>query len=160
MYSLSREEARQAMIDGKCVKHYNFTRNEYLYMEGSRITTEDGYFFGDQFDNTDWMESRWMIVEAKPVECLMDVIKYHPGCFIDTCYGRANTTPSMENRKNHLNLAFLIEKKDWEHAAVIITHPDYRRPLNGVVICLRTYSNIPRDAYMNAVEFERQGKLI
>lgn len=160
MYSLSREEARQAMIDGKRVKHYNFTRNEYLYMEGSRIMTEDGYFFGDMFDNTDWMESRWKIVESKPAECLMDIIKDHPDCFVATCYGRAGTTPSAENRKNHLNLAVLIEKKEWEMAARIITHPDYRRPLNGVVVCLRTYSNIPRDAYMNAVEFEERDNLI
>ena len=160
MYSLSREEARQAMIDGKRVKHYNFTRNEYLYMEGSRIMTEDGYFFGDQFDNTDWMESRWMVVESKPAECLMDVIKEHPESFIDTCHGRANTTPSMENRKNHLNLAFLIEKKEWEMAAHIITHPDYRKPLNGVVVCLQTYSSIPRDAYIDANRFEKAGKLV
>lgn len=160
MYSLSREEARQAMIDGKRVKHYNFTRNEYLHMEGSRIMTEDGYFFGDMFDNTDWMESRWKIVESKPAECLMDVIKEHPDCFVDTCHGRAGTTPSAENRKNHLNLAFLIEKKEWEMAAHIITNPDYRNPLNGVVVCLQTYSSIPRDAYMDAIRFEEEGKLV
>ena len=60
---MTREEARQAMIDGKKVRHFNFTRNEYLVMKGSSILTEDGYFFGDIFDNTDWMENGWSVAK-------------------------------------------------------------------------------------------------
>lgn len=56
---MTREEARQAMIDGKKVRHFNFTRREFLFVEGSRVMTEDGYFFGDVFDKTDWMADGW-----------------------------------------------------------------------------------------------------
>ena len=158
---MTREEARQALIDGKRVKHYNFTASEYLYMDGNRIMTEDGYFFTDRFDENEWMEDGWVIVEAPVLTCLMDVIREFPNEFINTCHGRAGTTPSIENRKNHLNLAYCIENERWDHAAVIVSHPEYRRPLNGVVICLMTYGNsIPRDVYHQAIEFEREGKLI
>lgn len=157
---MNREEARIALDEGKKVRHFNFTSNEYLVMEYGRIMTEDGYFYGDMFYANDWMEDGWSIVEEKEPECLMDIIERYPDHFIDTCHARAGTTPSMENRKNHLNLAFLLEKKDWKHAAIIVAHEGYRRPLNGVVICLRTYSNIPYDVYHKAVEFERQGKLV
>lgn len=60
---MTREEARQAMIDGKKVRHFNFTSDEYLVMSGSSIMTEDGYFFGDIFDSTDWMESGWSVAK-------------------------------------------------------------------------------------------------
>lgn len=65
MYStgMTREEARQSLIDGCKVRHYNFTRNEYLVMRGSSIMTEDGYFFGDMFDKTDWMADGWSVVK-------------------------------------------------------------------------------------------------
>ena len=58
-----REEARQALINGKKVRHFNFTFMEYLVMVDGRIMTEDGYYFGDVFDKTDWMATGWQIVE-------------------------------------------------------------------------------------------------
>lgn len=60
---MTREEARQALIDGNKVRHFNFTQNEYLVMHGCSIMTEDGYFFGDVFDSTDWMSDGWSIVK-------------------------------------------------------------------------------------------------
>jgi hypothetical protein len=60
---MTREEARHVMIDGKKVRHFNFTSDEYLVMKGSTIMTEDGYFFGDIFDSTDWMESGWSVTK-------------------------------------------------------------------------------------------------
>lgn len=56
---MSREEARKAMLNGALVRHVNFTRDEYLFIKNGRITTEDGYFFGDIFDKTDWMSDGW-----------------------------------------------------------------------------------------------------
>lgn len=47
------------MLNGALVRHVNFTRDEYLFIKNGRITTEDGYFFGDVFDKTDWMSDGW-----------------------------------------------------------------------------------------------------
>lgn len=63
LFNMTREEARQAMIDGKHVRHRHFTSNEFLYMEHGEITTEDGYFFGDMFDGNDWMDTGWAVVQ-------------------------------------------------------------------------------------------------
>lgn len=54
-----RKWAVQQMIDGKKVRHTNFTRNEYIYMLCGVVTTEDGYFFEDVFCDTDWMSDGW-----------------------------------------------------------------------------------------------------
>lgn len=58
---MTRNEAMAEMKAGKKVKHYNFTREEYLHLVGGRVTTEDGYFFGDIFLKTDWMADGWSL---------------------------------------------------------------------------------------------------
>ena len=63
LFNMTREEARQAMIDGKKVRHMHFTSSEYLFMKYNEITTEDGYFFGDMFDKNDWMDTGWAVVQ-------------------------------------------------------------------------------------------------
>ena len=62
---MTREEARQAMIDGKKVNHRNFTRDEYLYMDASKIMTEDGFFYGDLFELHDWMSDGWSVYQCQ-----------------------------------------------------------------------------------------------
>lgn len=160
---LTRGEARVALTEGKKVRHFNFTSNEYLVMECGRIMTEDGYFFGDMFESQDWMETGWSIVEESPeddFDNLFDAIKKYPDHFQSTAEGRATTTPSLENRKNHLNFAFAIRHKDWEAVKMLLIHPSYRRPFNGVCVCLDTYSDIPTVDWIKIVDLERDGKYI
>lgn len=40
---MTREDALQAMIDGKYVAHRNFSSDEYIYMIAQNIFSEDGY---------------------------------------------------------------------------------------------------------------------
>ena len=56
---LTREEALELMKQGKRVRHYNFTRYEYLEMIDGRIMTEDGFRFDDIFSTTSWMANSW-----------------------------------------------------------------------------------------------------
>jgi len=52
---MTREDAVQEMIDGKKVTHVYFTDDEYIYMKGQDIWSEDGYNFGtvnDEFWRT------------------------------------------------------------------------------------------------------------
>ena len=60
---MTRDEAFQAMCDGKNVSHYNFSQGEFLFLYGNVIKTEDGYRFCDKFWNTDWMEDGWSICQ-------------------------------------------------------------------------------------------------
>lgn len=43
---MTREEALQAMINGEKVTHRYFTSDEYIYMKGGNIFSEEGYNFG------------------------------------------------------------------------------------------------------------------
>jgi len=43
---MTRAEALQAMIDGHKVTHEYFTDDEFIYMKGQNIWSEDGYNFG------------------------------------------------------------------------------------------------------------------
>lgn len=160
---VSRDEAREALKSCKKVRHFNFTSNEYLVMVDGRIMTEDGYFFGDMFESQDWMETGWIIIESTEedeFDNLLDAIKKYPDQFQATAEGRASTTPSLENRKNHLNFAFAIRNKDWEAVKMLLIHPSYRSPFNGVCVCLSTYSDIPTDDWIKIVDLERNGKYI
>lgn len=64
LFNKTREEARQALIEGKKVRHMHFTSNEHLEMQGHMIMTEDGFYFGDMFDSQEWMKTGWCILDA------------------------------------------------------------------------------------------------
>lgn len=157
---MSREEARQALVDGKRVRHFNFTSSEFLVMEGGRIMTEDGYFFGDQFDGQDWMETGWVEVPAPSYDSLFEAVQVFPKQFAATAYGRASTTPSVENRKNHLNFVYAVENGNWEAVKILISHPNYHKPLHGVCVCLETYSDIPQADWIRIVDLYDKGQYI
>ena len=44
-----REKALELMEKGIKVSHRHFTREEYLYLRGGQVVTEDGYYFADRF---------------------------------------------------------------------------------------------------------------
>lgn len=160
MSFMSREEARQAMIDGQKVRHFNFSSSEYLEMECGRIMTEDGYAFGDVFDREDWMETGWSIVEIKMPETVFEAMQEYPQHFMATAMGRSHTTPSPTNRENHLNLVNAIGTRNWDIVKQIIQKPEYRKPFNGVVVCLGSYSDMPINMLIHINDLEKQDKLV
>lgn len=81
------------------------------------------------------------------MKTLLQYIQENPVHFINTCYARSKTTPSEENRKNHLNLMLCIERSMWGEVEAIINTKSYQRPLQGVLVCLKTYSNIDDEVY-------------
>jgi hypothetical protein len=58
---VTRQEAFKAMQDGNKVSHRHFTDDEYIYLsdETGKITTEDGYAFGDMFWGRDMFKEGW-----------------------------------------------------------------------------------------------------
>ena len=48
--TMTKEQALQAMKEGKKVAHSNFTPEEYLHMVNGVITSEDGYNFERWFN--------------------------------------------------------------------------------------------------------------
>lgn len=71
------------------------------------------------------------------MKTLLEAIKKHPQVFIDTCRARANTTPSVINKSNHLQIAIAIENSLWYHVERLLADCTYHKPLEGVVFCLK-----------------------
>ena len=63
---MTRDSAISQMNQGKKVTHERFSPNEYLWKVQGKVTTEDGYFFGDVFNSKDFFSSGWTLyVEPK-----------------------------------------------------------------------------------------------
>lgn len=68
---MTRDEALQAMIDGEKVTHLYFTDEEFIYMKGQDIWSEDGYNFGTVHDEFWWgkqmstFDDGWSIYREK-----------------------------------------------------------------------------------------------
>lgn len=90
---------------------------------------------------------------------LLDAIKLYPAQFINTLKARAMTTPCEVNKSNHLLLALNIKTGHWERVEHILTLPEYRKPLDGVVYCLKRYSDIEGEVWYNIADLLKQGKL-
>lgn len=58
-----REKALELMEKGIKVSHRHFTREEYLYLRGGQVTTEDGYYFADRFLNDPMFVDGWRVWE-------------------------------------------------------------------------------------------------
>lgn len=82
MKNMTNIEAHQAMCEGYKVTHYNFTPSEYLFLNSmNSITTEDGYSFGEQFWETDWMQDGWTIYKESD-----KVLLSHAVCTVGNHY--------------------------------------------------------------------------
>ena len=63
--TLSKQEALEAMKLGEKVAHRYFSSNEYLYMVGPTIMTEDGYNFNQGWGerNSEEWQTGWFVVK-------------------------------------------------------------------------------------------------
>jgi len=64
---MTKSEAKQALIEGKTVRHEYYSDNEWLKFNGRTLITEDGYPKGTWFDEfwtkyQKW-EDGWHLVE-------------------------------------------------------------------------------------------------
>lgn len=168
MYKLTREEALEAMIAGRKIKHKNFTHNEFLYINGGCIMTEDGYHFDDMFER-EMFNDGWMVLPetavasnnvAEPIVSVLHAIKLYPEEFKSALLARRSTSPITVNKKNHLKLHDAIEIMDWDAVDKIITNPEYRNPLKGVILCLNTYSGLELGTWYDICDLEENGNLI
>ena len=91
---------------------------------------------------------------------LLEAIQQYPEQFISTCRARANTTPSMENKGNHLLMALSIESGDLLQVEHLLNHAQYRKPLEGVVYCLDHYSEIDNTVWHQIVDLFNEGKIV
>lgn len=74
------------------------------------------------------------------METLLDLIKEFPEEIIRSANGRAGTTPSPKNHRNHIMLISYIETEDWDAVSELIQSKEYHKPLDGVVICCQSYN--------------------
>tara|TARA_R100000541_G_C1897352_1_gene84009 strand:- start:55169 stop:55453 length:285 start_codon:yes stop_codon:yes gene_type:complete len=94
------------------------------------------------------------------MKTLLEYIKLYPESFIATATRRSQTTPSQQNRTNHLFLAESISSKKWDYVESIITMPEYQSPLDGVVVCLNDFSNLPHDVCVGIYESWVEGYIL
>lgn len=69
---------------------------------------------------------------------LLELIKQYPDEFYNSVMRRSITTPSQVNRDNHTRLYESVSVKDWVGVKSIITLPNYRKALEGVIYCMET----------------------
>ena len=66
MYRLTQAEALVAMKEGKRIQHQYFTDEEYLFMEGRCIMSEDGYDFRGWWNSNtgdnEWKQTGWRVL--------------------------------------------------------------------------------------------------
>ena len=94
------------------------------------------------------------------MKTILEAIQQYPDQFIDTINARAATTPSEDNRFNHLIMSSLIREEDWYEVAPRLLHSSYRKPLKGVIFCLDTYSEIDNTVWHEIVNLFEEGKIV
>lgn len=90
---------------------------------------------------------------------ILEAIKKYPDEFEITILARSRTTPSDQNRANHLALALAISYKAWDAVKSILEKPNYHRPLEGVIYCLNNYSSIDSSVHHVIVDLFSQGHI-
>lgn len=91
---------------------------------------------------------------------LLEAIQEYPEQFISTCSARANTTPSVKNRVNHYFMEYYIKLGMWEGVTELLKDSSYRKPLEGVVYCLDSYSEIDNNVWHQIVDLFNEGKIV
>ena len=94
------------------------------------------------------------------MKTILEAIQQYPEQFISTCRARANTTPSEENKSNHLLMALNIASGDWSRVEHLLNHKGYCKPLEGVIFCLDTYSEIDNIVWHEIVNLFEEGKIV
>lgn len=81
------------------------------------------------------------------MERLLEQVKKYPTDFQIAIAARSKTTPSEVNRANHIALYTHIGLEEWDEALAVMSKPEYRRPLEGVVYCLEAYSGMDKQTW-------------
>lgn len=92
------------------------------------------------------------------MKTVLEAIQQYPQHFIDTLKVRADTTPSYDNRVDHLLMAVFISDEDWEGVGNLLQDPWYQKPLEGVIYCLDRYSDIDNNVWRQIVEIFEKGE--
>ena len=61
------------------------------------------------------------------MKTILEAIQTYPDQFISTCRARANTTPSSENKTNHLSVAMFIKHTGGRFEQRWLSLMDHRR---------------------------------
>lgn len=88
---------------------------------------------------------------------VLEAIKKYPDQFEITILARSRTTPSDQNRANHLALALAISYKAWDAVKSILDDPKYHRPLEGVIYCLNMHSIIDSAVHQVIIDMYSHG---
>ena len=91
---------------------------------------------------------------------LLDIMKDYPQDYADTAIRRSETTPSSFNRNRHKMLACALKSGDWDAVECLFNDQQYRKGLEGVVICVNSYSDLDSDIILQGLDLFREGKLI
>lgn len=91
---------------------------------------------------------------------IFEAIQKFPNQFKSTVCCRSKSTPSLTNAKNHNLLSMAIELEDWDSVKVILELDVYRKPLEGVVYCLETYSDIDSEDWLYIVGLFEENKIV
>lgn len=94
------------------------------------------------------------------MKTIFEAIKKFPNQFKSTVCARFLSTPNITNAKNHNLLAMAIELEDWDSVKTILELDVYRKPLEGVVYCLETYSDIDNKDWLYIVELFEENKIV
>ncbi len=94
------------------------------------------------------------------MKTILEAIKIYNKEFITTLKCRAETTPSAMNRENHLSLISYIEQRDYHNIGLQILEEWYQKPLEGVIFCLKRYSGMDKEVWMEIVQLWEDGKLV
>ncbi len=94
------------------------------------------------------------------MKTLLEAIQQYPDQFISTLEARANTTPNPTNRSVHLTLADCIDLRMWNEVEDIIQLVKYRKPFEGVIYCLDSYSEIDNTVWHEVVDLFEQERFV
>lgn len=65
MYSMTWEDAKKAMREGKAVKHEYFSPDEFFRMQGNQMVDESGQPVARWYSGELWQKTGWSILDDK-----------------------------------------------------------------------------------------------
>tara|TARA_Y100001956_G_scaffold62345_1_gene62354 strand:+ start:663 stop:935 length:273 start_codon:yes stop_codon:yes gene_type:complete len=90
------------------------------------------------------------------MKTLLEAIQKHPDTFIHTLQHRQFT--SVSNKEVHQKMIDAIDAKDWESVSESLTDAWYRKPLEGVVFCLKMDYDFTEKSKI--IKLFKKGKLV
>ena len=91
------------------------------------------------------------------MKTLLEAIQKHTDTFIYTLRDRQMT--SLGNKEAHQEMIDAITLEDWKGVSEKLTDVWYRKPLEGVVFCLRRW-DIDQDEHFKIVDLLEEEKFV